>query len=200
MTVISSENSQTLHELADRYDCPPLKLAAWRLLQESVPGYSSSAAGKLLKGISNSKKPKTNGLVGPGEPQIVKISDLQPKKRISNNNDNPDENDDGYNDDGNQGYGASDDDEYDEDGRRIAPSLFFTEEEGDVDVYDEDNYDADGDGGTNQKTPPLRLDQLGPTATAEDVVKAWALRLKGNCRCVRCIVHCVGCRYFRCCR
>jgi hypothetical protein len=35
MTVIDAEtNCEKLHELADRYDCPPLKLAAWRILQE----------------------------------------------------------------------------------------------------------------------------------------------------------------------
>ena len=35
MTVINPEtNVEILHELADRYDCPPLKLAAWRILQE----------------------------------------------------------------------------------------------------------------------------------------------------------------------
>jgi hypothetical protein len=35
MTVIDPEtNAEQLHELADRYDCPPLKLAAWRMLQE----------------------------------------------------------------------------------------------------------------------------------------------------------------------
>lgn len=35
MTVINPDtNVEILHELADRYDCPPLKLAAWRILQE----------------------------------------------------------------------------------------------------------------------------------------------------------------------
>ena len=35
MTVINPDtNAAILHELADRYDCPPLKLAAWRILQE----------------------------------------------------------------------------------------------------------------------------------------------------------------------
>ena len=37
MTVIDPDtNVEILHELADRYDCPPLKLAAWRILQEYV--------------------------------------------------------------------------------------------------------------------------------------------------------------------
>jgi hypothetical protein len=39
MTIIDPHtNCELLHELADRYDCPPLKLAAWRILQETVPG------------------------------------------------------------------------------------------------------------------------------------------------------------------
>jgi hypothetical protein len=29
-------NAEHLHDLADRYDCPPLKLGAWRLLQQYV--------------------------------------------------------------------------------------------------------------------------------------------------------------------
>ena len=58
MTIIDPDNCEYLHELADRHDCPPLKLMAWRILQESVPGYSKmpnkmlsqSSTGSVLKG------------------------------------------------------------------------------------------------------------------------------------------------------
>ena len=39
MTMIDTHNCELLHELAERYDCPPLKLTAWRILQEMIPGY-----------------------------------------------------------------------------------------------------------------------------------------------------------------
>lgn len=43
MTIINPHtNCERLHELADRYDCPPLKLACWRILQETIPGYATS--------------------------------------------------------------------------------------------------------------------------------------------------------------
>jgi hypothetical protein len=38
ISIIDTSNCEQLHELADRYDCPPLKLSAWRLLQQTVPG------------------------------------------------------------------------------------------------------------------------------------------------------------------
>lgn len=33
MSIIDSSNCDMLHDLADRYDCPPLKLAAFRVIQ-----------------------------------------------------------------------------------------------------------------------------------------------------------------------
>lgn len=69
MTIIDANtNCELLHELADRYDCPPLKLAAWRILQETVPGYAQSPASKLFKGQNAKKKDGvpvfTTGLTG----------------------------------------------------------------------------------------------------------------------------------------
>ena len=65
MTVIDTHNCEFLHELAERYDCPPLKLTAWRILQEMIPGYSRKPI------YANNQKleieDSSNGLTGPGE-------------------------------------------------------------------------------------------------------------------------------------
>lgn len=40
ITVIDETNCSELQDLADRYGCPPLKLAAFRIIQENDPAYS----------------------------------------------------------------------------------------------------------------------------------------------------------------
>lgn len=74
MTILDPEtNCEVLHELADRYDCPPLKLAAWRVLQETIPGYSVSPdkfiQPKRLRKLSDTvvKKGFDHGFTGPGD-------------------------------------------------------------------------------------------------------------------------------------
>eukprot|EP01036_Dinobryon_divergens_P031668 gene31668-41111_t len=58
------------HELADKYDCPPLKLASWRVLQDREPGYGSSPASKLLNSrqvLPSIPAMAGTGFVGPGD-------------------------------------------------------------------------------------------------------------------------------------
>jgi hypothetical protein len=38
MKSLTTDNAPKLHELADRYDCAPLKLAAWRVIQQAQLG------------------------------------------------------------------------------------------------------------------------------------------------------------------
>lgn len=70
MKVVDPDNCEALHDLADRYDCPPLKLMAWRILQESIPGYSSVPA-SLLAASAAAGVLKGTGLTGPGEPEFL---------------------------------------------------------------------------------------------------------------------------------
>ncbi len=62
--IVNSSNCLVLHELADRYDCPPLKLSAWRTIHESAPGYNNLPS-RLIETISSSLVSPDNGLTGP---------------------------------------------------------------------------------------------------------------------------------------
>ena len=65
MTVIDQSNCLILHEFADRYDSPPLKLTAWRIIQETAPAYAKIPSFVL---DSNSVLVSAgNGLTGPAE-------------------------------------------------------------------------------------------------------------------------------------
>eukprot|EP00605_Chrysophyceae_sp_TOSAG23-4_P002118 GSChrysophyteH1.ASY1.ANO1.2344.1 assembled CDS len=71
MKAIDNHNCNQLHELADRYDCPPLKLAAWRYIQKSISGpskHQDEALRKVHKGT---------GLTGPGEAGFYRNVTLQ---------------------------------------------------------------------------------------------------------------------------
>lgn len=80
MTIINPRsNCERLHELADRYDCPPLKLACWRILQETIPSYATSPfLSQMLKHRKSGNQlgnyradlyemVGTTGFTGPGE-------------------------------------------------------------------------------------------------------------------------------------
>jgi hypothetical protein len=67
LSVVTSENCTMLHDLADRYDCAPLKLAAWRELQAKNTSYAKNPARQLLVASSGGKDRGGRGLTGPGE-------------------------------------------------------------------------------------------------------------------------------------
>lgn len=70
ISIIDSSNCEALHVLADKYDCPPLKLSAFRVLQERDPTYrlppAHLAAGRTGPGLGLGPSSGT-GLTGPGE-------------------------------------------------------------------------------------------------------------------------------------
>jgi hypothetical protein len=72
MKAIDARNCNHLHELADRYDCPPLKLAAWRYIQQAISGPSKHFNDKDLKKIH-----KGTGLTGPGETSFYRNVTMQ---------------------------------------------------------------------------------------------------------------------------
>lgn len=74
ISIIDSSNCEVLHELADRYDCPPLKLSAWRILQQTVPGYSS-APELAAEPSMNSYVIIGSGFTNPGEMPVPKDSE-----------------------------------------------------------------------------------------------------------------------------
>ena len=63
MKVIDQTNCLILHEFADRYDCPPLKVTAWRLIQESTPAYAAMPQ-IVIEGITGHI---SSGTTGPAE-------------------------------------------------------------------------------------------------------------------------------------
>jgi hypothetical protein len=75
MKAIDHKNCNQLHELADRYDCPPLKLAAWRYIQQAISGPTSKHLDIAMSSIY-----KGTGLTGPGEPSFYR--NLTPQENL----------------------------------------------------------------------------------------------------------------------
>lgn len=74
MTGLDTTNCAVLHELADKYDCPPLKLAAWKMLQTQVPDMDSfPSRGHLQRTLlpDGQRRIKGTGLTGPGDPHFA---------------------------------------------------------------------------------------------------------------------------------
>jgi hypothetical protein len=154
MSAVSAHNCRELHELADRFDCPPLKLTSWHMLQEMRVGYGAHPSSRLLhthaggggaEGGGGMQLPavpfglKGSGLVGPGESDIVFGADA-----------------------GN----ASDDDEY------LSVFNDYTEEFRAARGEDSTSYSEE-----QEQLFPLP-EQLPPGAPASDVIKAWAYKLQ----------------------
>jgi hypothetical protein len=152
MSVVSATNAKELHELADRFDCPPLKLTSWHILQDTRQAYSTNPATRLLSGDGADGGPagpgramppaivpftlKGSGMTGPGEDGRLGAAD-------------------------GGGDGASD------------------EEEEFLSVFN-DYTQGRRDGSISEDTEQMfpLPEQLPPNAPAADVIKAWAYRLQ----------------------
>jgi hypothetical protein len=66
MKIVSKLNCEDLHELADKYSCPPLKLAAWRTLQDNTGGYQATPGRSLLVSATGLEG-AGHGFTGPEE-------------------------------------------------------------------------------------------------------------------------------------
>lgn len=160
MSIIDPHNCEKLHQLADYFDCTPLKLTAWRVIQENKPGYSTAPA-EILQALSNgakglsmrgatapSKRFIGHGLIGPGE-------------RMYDAN---------YEDQG-RGYQVQDESDDDDD------------DEGTVSIFNTTVSGADvGEGllssGQKRFDFYVRPDQLPKGTPAKEVVRSWAFRLQ----------------------
>lgn len=158
MKIVDPYNCKQLHDLADRYDCPPLKLSALKVLNESIPAYSSLPS-SIMAATGAAGVLKGTGLTGPGEADF--LSNLPPTQNQP---------------------GAHPDEIMDE-----LPSIFSQfspppPSAGDGDDEDESALD-ELMGETKHKTRVERRDYLHPkelpqTASASDLVKAWSARLQ----------------------
>lgn len=164
MTVIDedTEHVEYLHELADRYDCPPLKLAAWRILKERIPGVGAFPTKASLLKVAQGDTGRIlrgTGLTGPGDPAFNNLNNINGIR--SSRHVHQFEYDD---------YQAT----------TNIPSIFedYGDDEDDEDE-DEDRDEEDEMERFNKKYRNIpALEELGTNAKATEVVMAWAKRLK----------------------
>jgi hypothetical protein len=186
MTAIDPEtNVAYLHELADRYDCPPLKLAAWRILKEKIPAMGSFPNGKghllrVAKNAATDRILRGTGLTGPGDAAFDNINNVGGIRSVLRLQ------------------------QIDQAEHMIMPSVFVDYDENprqrrqnrhahkqhDNDDDDEDKDDEDEDEEEEeegedqvfqelaQRYHEIHLDDLDRHARATDVVLAWSRRLK----------------------
>jgi len=152
MKIVDPNNAEQLHTLADRYDCPPLKLSAWRIMQESIPGYSSLPA-SILAASAAAGALKGTGLTGPGDPDFLSN---QPRELAAP---------------------GVDVDHVDD-----MPSIFThfsppppTDDEDNPEGDDESENDEHSASEHKEFSNPS---ELPSTATASELVKAWSARLQ----------------------
>ena len=149
-------NCEFLHDLADRYDCPPLKLAAWKILKERVPDIGGFPGQRRKKG--NFEESKKNfsftGLTGPADPAFrnSRVSYGSHFTRLADQENVMDANN--------------------------MPSVFY-DRSGD-DEYDDEYQDEDGEEESKANMKGKRFEELGENPSATEVINAWALHLKGS--------------------
>eukprot|EP01033_Poteriospumella_lacustris_P000902 gene902-651_t len=85
ITILNERNCDLFHELADRYDCPPLKLAAWRLLKEKIPGLGNFPTKKVLIEAARARSHVLNGtgLIGPADPLFNTLANQFDEEELS---------------------------------------------------------------------------------------------------------------------
>lgn len=148
ITILNERNCDLFHELADRYDCPPLKLAAWRLLKEKIPGVTAFPTKKVLLEAANARPSALNGtgLIGPGDPLFNTLAVYHPQsvRRSA--------------------------------ALGLLPSVF--DEHDDNDDEDKSDDEEDGERRGGDRIPRLEElgDHLSAPATT--VIQAWSARLK----------------------
>ena len=71
LSIVNHDNCVHLHQIADFFECAPLKISAWRIIQESKPGYSAAPNHMISSMQVNANNAKMqahgHGLTGPGE-------------------------------------------------------------------------------------------------------------------------------------
>lgn len=161
MSVVNVSNCKALHELADRFDCPPLKLTSWHIIQESKLGYGTNPSNKLFVAAGDAVLLDHNGvkMVPPPLPFTLKGSGLTGPGEIDGGGGS-------YYANGEKSYGhGSDDDEY------LSVFNDYTEE-----------FRAAKGGDSSYSDEQEQLfpfpEQLPPGAPAADVIKAWAYKLQ----------------------
>jgi hypothetical protein len=164
LSIIDPHNCERLHQLADFFDCTPLKLTAWRVIQENKPGYSTAPA-EILQALSHGAKGGVMRAVTASRKRFIGHGLIGPGERMYDAN---------YQDQGRGGGGYQVQDESDDD----------DDDEGTVSIF---NTTVSGGGGdaegllsSGQKRFDfyVRPDQLPKGTPAKEVVRSWAFRLQ----------------------
>lgn len=170
LSAVDRTNCKKLHELADRFDCPPLKLSAWHILQETSQGYAANPSSRLLNPMTDGDAMrltppsmaayllKGTGLTGPGE--FAGADGASPKGRGGSS-------------------GAAE---------NADPNALETgSDEGDrpmhLSVFADYSHQYGHEGGSvysseMSESHALLPEQLPPGAPAAAVIKAWAYKLQ----------------------
>lgn len=147
-----------MHQLADFFDCTPLKLTAWRVIQENKPGYSTAPA-EILQALSTGSKGATQDVLKGPRKRFIGHGLIGPGERI---------------------YGANYDDQV---SGKYMHEDSDDEEEGTVSIFNTTiSGDPAGEGllssGQKRFDYYVRPDQLPKGAPAKEVVRSWAFRLQ----------------------
>lgn len=78
LSIVNKENCAQLHQIADFFECAPLKISAWRLIQESKPGYGSAPdhMANSMEINSINARLRGHGLTGPGEMDVLSSQNI----------------------------------------------------------------------------------------------------------------------------
>lgn len=78
LSIVNQENCVQLHQIADFFECAPLKISAWRIIQESKPGYGSAPdhmISSMRVNANSANMHRSHGLTGPGEMDALSNQD-----------------------------------------------------------------------------------------------------------------------------
>ncbi len=190
-------NVEYLHDLADRYDCPPLKLAAWKILKEKVPNLdafpkenqlmASVASVQQMTDLPKELAVRGTGFSWPGDPRGIKKIDTRAHHGLNDQdrfgldedeglpsvfNDLSDEEDEEEDDDEDGDNGFDSEEWDDDDPREIARQRRRAQKKQKKKVA--------------QPSPSkrmIKLEDITDHSTATEVINAWANRLKGKHLC-----------------
>jgi hypothetical protein len=174
LSIIDPSNCERLHQLADFFDCTPLKLTAWRVIQESKPGYSTAPA-EILQALSSAptmgpgavkgapRKFIGHGLIGPGE-RLYDVNYQGDQPGVANSSSARA---------GQISGSGGIHDESDEDDDEETVSIFNTTVSGNA-LAEEGLLSS----GQKRYDYYVRPDQLPKGTPAKEVVRSWAFRLQ----------------------
>lgn len=161
MTSLDSSNCSFLHELADKYDCPPLKLAAWKMLQHQVPdtgGFPNLDQLQRSLAPDGQRRIKGTGLTGPGDPTFSQMGVKRSQVKLVDRNTSE--------------YDGDDKDGQEEGEERSQNEL--------PSVFDDFDHGAEEENHEDLDVEPIEIENLEANSSATEVIMAWSRRLKGK--------------------